>query len=222
MLNGLLTQAAKPTMPLKVDSLPMTIRKPSEALEQKMLTDKTYQYDRIGPAPKTPWERFKEWFWRKIGEIFDSKGGNIGVTIFEYALVAAAIVILVLLIVKNDVRSIFSGKSAELKIDFSEFEEDIHRIDFNKLIAEAIAQKDLRKAVRLHFLKLLKELSDKGAIQWQINKTNKDYSLELSGKGNSGLFKELVLLYEYIWYGDFQPTEQVFRETVDKFNSFRI
>jgi hypothetical protein len=109
-----------------------------------------------------------------------------------------------------------------VQIDFSEFEEDIHKINFDKLIEEATSKKDFRKAIRLHFLKLLKDLTDNNLITWQIDKTNNDYSIELANNKYSSKFKELALLYEYIWYGDFPLDETNFISTILKFKEFKI
>ncbi len=192
-----------------------------EKLEE-VINNKDYVYDRVGPAPKTPWEKFKEWFWHMVDELFDSKGGQVGLSIFQYALIIAAIILIIILLIKTDIRSVFYGKSASVAIDFKELDEDIHKINFEELIAKAIANKDYRKAVRLHFLKLLKELTDKNLIKWQIDKTNHDYSIELAQSKYSSQFQELSLLYEYIWYGDFDINESNFKNTITKFNSFKV
>ncbi|MBN8697586.1 MAG: hypothetical protein J0L87_13730 [Bacteroidetes bacterium] len=192
-----------------------------EKLEE-VINNKDYIYDRVGPAPKTPWEKFKEWFWHMVDELFDSKGGQVGLSIFQYALIIAAIVLIIILLVKTDIRSVFYGKSASVAIDFKELDEDIHKINFEELIAKAIANKDYRKAVRLHFLKLLKDLTDKNLIKWQIDKTNHDYSIELAQSKYSSQFQELSLLYEYIWYGDFDINESNFKNTITKFNAFKV
>ncbi len=165
---------------IKNDSSHIDIKVPPSAELQKMLSDEDYIYDRVGPAPKTPWERFKEWFWRMVDDLFDSNGGKIGLGILKYLLIVAAIVLIIFLLIKNDIRALFYGKSASIAIDFKEFEEDIHSINFQELIAKAIQNKDYRKAIRLHFLKLLKELTDKNLIKWQIDKTNNDYTIELA------------------------------------------
>lgn len=212
--------------PLKVklvnDSSKIQERKLNVEEQDKLLENKDYKYDRVGPTPKSPWERFKEWFWRSVDDIFSSNGGKIGFGIFKYALIIAVIVIIIFLLLKNDIRALFYGKSASVQIDFSEFEEDIHKINFDKLIDEAISKKDFRKAIRLHFLKLLKELTDNNLITWQIDKTNNDYSIELANSKYSSKFKELALLYEYIWYGDFQLDETNFIATISKFKDFKI
>jgi len=204
------------------DSTKVELRQPAPAMQKELLNNGDYKYDNIGPAPKTLWERFKDWFWRQVDKIFNSKGGSIGFRIFEYILVATAIVLIILLLLKNNVRALFYGKSASIPIDFKEFEEDIHKINFNELITIALSEKDFRRAVRLHFLKLLKELSDKNLITWKIDKTNIDYSIELSNSRFNDHFKELAFSYEYIWYGNFQLDEANFNTTIEKFKQFDI
>lgn len=212
----------KAKIKISYDSSKVAIRLLSPEQQNTLLNNTDYKYDRIGPAPKTLWDRIKEWFWRKVFELFDSKGGALGLQIFEYLLIATAIVLIVLLLLKNNFRALFYGKSASVPIDFKEFEEDIHKINFNELIEEALSKKDFRRAVRLHFLKLLKELSDKNLIAWKIDKTNNDYSIELSNSKYSRHFKELTILYEYIWYGDFQLDERSFIATITKFKDFKL
>jgi len=204
------------------DSLKVEVREPAAEKEKELLNNEDYQYDHIGPAPKTPWERFKEWFWRKVDELFNTKGGSIGLNILKYLLIAAAIVLIIILLLKNNVRALFYGKSASVSIDFKEFEEDIHKINFTELITTALAEKDFRRAIRLHFLKLLKELTDKNLIAWKIDKTNNDYSIELVNSKYSSSFKELILLYEYVWYGSFELDETNFKTIIEKFNLFEI
>ena len=210
------------TRSIAFDSSKVTVRQPDPVTQKELLENPEYKYDRVGPAPKTWWDRFKEWFWRTVDNIFSSDGGKVGLSIFEWVLVIAVIVIIILLVLKNDVRSAFYGKSASVPIDFKEFEEDIYKFNFDDLIASAIASKDYRKAVRLHFLKLLKDLTDNDLIAWQIDKTNNDYSMELKNSKYSKSFSELALMYEYIWYGDFHLDEHNFNQTISKFRSFKV
>jgi hypothetical protein len=202
------------------DSSRIVPRTPDPVTQQKLVEDPSYRYDRVGPATKSMWDRFREWLFRKLGELFS--GGGASILVIEIILITGAIVLIIFLLLKNNFRGLFAGKSAPVSIDFSEFEEDIHRIDFNDLINKALENRDYRKAVRLHFLKLLKEMTDKGLITWQIDKTNNDYSIELVKSKHYEPFRELSFLYEHIWYGDFKPDELQFRETISKFKSFRF
>lgn len=202
------------------DSSRVEVRQADIDKQSQLLNNSDYKYDRIGPVPKTLWERFKDWFWRKVSELLNSKGGSLGFLILKYALVIAAIVLIIVLLLKNNVRALFYGKSASMPIDFKEFEEDIHKINFNELITTALSEKDFRRAVRLHFLKLLKELTDKNLISWKIDKTNNDYLIELSNSKYNKHFKELAISYEYIWYGNFQLDETNFKAEIEKFKMF--
>lgn len=204
------------------DSSKIEVRELNASDQQKLLNNKDYKYDKIGPEPKSLWERLKEWFWRKVAELLDTKGGTLALNILKYILIVAAIVLIVFLLLKNDIRALFYGKSASVPIDFKEFDEDIHKINFNELIASALSEKDFRRAVRLHFLKLLKELTDKNLISWKIDKTNNDYLMELANSKYTSHFKELAISYEYIWYGDFQLDETNFKITLEKFKLFEI
>lgn len=214
--------STKSQVVLAYDTSTITVRQPNPVAQEELLENSDYKYDRVGPAPKTWWDRLKEWFWSTIEKIFTTEGGKVGLTIFQYALIVAVIVIIILLILKNNIRAVFYGKSASVAIDFKEFEEDIHKINFDQMIADAISRNDYRKAVRLHFLKLLKELTDNNLITWQIDKTNNDYSMELSNSKFSKQFQELALMYEYIWYGDFQLNETNFKSTISKFKDFKV
>lgn len=215
------------TLPSKnviiIDSSAITVREPEQAKQQELLNDKDYIYDRKEEPPKNFWQRFTSWLRSKIREILDSKGGETSLTILQYLLIAAAIILIVFLLLKNNMRSIFYGKSASVAtIDYSELNEDIHSINFNELIEMALAQKDFRRAIRLHFLRLLKELSDKNLIAWKLDKTNNDYLIELSNSSYREHFKTLATTYEYIWYGNFVLEEKDFYKELEKFNAFTV
>lgn len=213
---------AKNTISIPLDSSKVTVRKLNAAEQKALLANPVYKYDRVGPVPESLWERFKDWLSRTFDKIFASSSGQIGWAIFRYILIVAVIVILIYLLVKNEIRALFYGKSATVEIDFKEFDEDIHKINFDELIEEAISKKDYRKAVRLHFLKLLKDLTDNNLIKWKIDKTNKDYSMELANSKYNAMFNQLSLTYEYIWYGDFQLDETNFKTTIAQFKQFKV
>jgi len=67
------------------------------------------------------------------------------------------------------------------------------------------------------YLKLLKNLSEKEVITWEIEKTNLDYRKEVSKTSLSKDFQRLTFLYEYIWYGDFEIKEGKFNDTKKMF-----
>lgn len=208
---------------LKYDTTSVLVRKiPAEEL-QKLYADDDYNYIRTSTtAPKTVWERFKEWFWEKIISLFSNKTGSMTIRIIKYIVVAAAIFFVVFLLLKNDARSLFYKRGASVSGNFMESVEDIQEIDFDKRIAEEVARRDFRKAIRLYFLKVIKELNQHQLIHWKQDKTNTDYLKELKNGSYYQQFAELSRLYEYIWYGDFKLDEENFLTVIQKFNQFKI
>lgn len=101
-----------------------------------------------------------------------------------------------------------------------EMPEDIFAIQYQQEIDKALAQGNYRLAVRVHFLRLLRNLSDKNLIQYKQEKTNLDYLMELSSKTWYADFFRLTRHFEYSWYGHFEVEEQTYRIIASEFNQF--
>jgi hypothetical protein len=203
------------------DSSQVTAIKIPAGTIDKLLEDSDYSYVEVKAPPKTVWERFKDWFWRLVKRIFNTKAGDYSISIVKIVLCVVIIGLIIWLLFKNDVRFIFYGKSASVPI-FNELDEDIHEIDFEKRINEELAKKDFRRAIRFLFLKLIKELNNQNLINWQLDKTNADYYKELRNTNYGKEFKELSRLYEYVWYGDFKLEEPHYMTIIQKFNLSKI
>ena len=83
-------------------------------------------------------------------------------------------------------------------------EENIHEIDFDKDIKDAEQDGDYRRAIRLLFLKVLKNLSDAELIYWDSNKTNYQYLYELKGTNIYSQFVKCVNVFDVVWYGEWK------------------
>jgi hypothetical protein len=183
-----------------------------------------YHEETSGPSL---WDRFWRWFWKWIDSWFNKnpKTTNrfmVGLFIFlKYLFIIGGGGALVLLILKlaGINPNIFRKKSSAI-VPYSEFFEDINAIDFEQEIEKAIGQQNYRFAVRLLYLQSLKKLSDRGLIDWQINKTNSAYVTELSNTLQQSTFKKLTLQFEYVWYGEFVLSKNVFERINALFNDF--
>lgn len=89
--------------------------------------------------------------------------------------------------------------------------EHVADLDLESLLREALAQNNMRVAVRLYYIKLLKHLNHEGFIRWEKNKTNRDYANELVSMGFSNQFKKIMIAYEYVWYGERTPSMEEFK-----------
>lgn len=87
-------------------------------------------------------------------------------------------------------------------------------------ISDAIAQGEFRPAVRYMYLKTLHLLSDKQLISLHGKSTNEEYIRQMQHQSGGADFRMLTRIYEYVWYGEFQPTENQFGYIRSSFNRF--
>ena len=91
---------------------------------------------------------------------------------------------------------------------------------YDKLISQAVMNKNYRLAVRYGFLQTLQMLSGSGLVQLSGDKTNYQYVNELQGKPYQNDFAALTLNYEYVWYGKFDISEDVYNRLRREYKSF--
>lgn len=82
--------------------------------------------------------------------------------------------------------------------------DDIFAIPYQKEIDKAVNAGNYRLAVRLHFLRLLRDLSEKNLIRYAADRTNFDYLLQVQHTAWYQHFFRLTRNYEYVWYGQFE------------------
>ena len=165
------------------------------------------------------WDRFWNAVGRFLSNLFDFGNGPNSLSGLEIAMKVIAILIIlfvVYLIVKTIINKeggwIFSKSSNKITISET-IEENIHSLDFNTLITKIKNEKIYRLATRYYYLWLLKTLSDRNIIEWDIEKTNGDYLNEISNLELKNEFQFLSYVYEYSWYGEFNLSETDFEKT---------
>lgn len=164
-------------------------------------------------------DRFLNWFQKNIlSPILPGLPGWIYNTLF-FVLVVGGFIILFLTTMRNKGGGIIQSSGREVSESIYD-EVNINELDFSKEISEAEQNKTFRIAVRMHFLKTMKQLSDKKLIEITPGKTNREYIGELSGKNFSGDFNRLVRFYEFIWYGDFPLDENTYTMIKSNFINF--
>ena len=83
-----------------------------------------------------------------------------------------------------------------------EIEDNLHEVNLEDLLKEALLAKNYRIALRLNFLIIIKLLSQSNKITWAKEKTNWEYYTELQDKLLADQFKEVILSFESFWYGE--------------------
>ena len=191
---------------------PMTV--PAQAL-QEFRDDSDFDYSSTNPGhPDTAIERFKRWLQELLLDLFGATSDSFNTLLW----IALAFVSLFAIISITGVRRMFGSSGKSLVSGIEELGEDIHGMDFNRLIDQAAAAGDYRRAIRLHYLKNLKQLTDSSLIDWRIDKTNDQYLTELRGTPVAEPFRQATVAFEYAWYGDVKLTKPLFERLCQRFN----
>lgn len=211
---------------IRFDTASVTLRHVDTAAINNYKKQKEFIYkdDYSGPSL---WTRFWRWFW----SLFDWGKTKTGYSNFwkwagvliKYVIIIGGIAALILVILKSagiDI-NIFRKGARKAGIAYTELDENIHQIDFEKDIEAAAAAGNYKLAVRLLYLHALKQLSDSNLIDWQPNKTNQAYVEELNNNPAQGPFKNITRQFEYVWYGDFAVTGSGYSHISKLFADFK-
>lgn len=99
-------------------------------------------------------------------------------------------------------------------------ERELHKSDLEKALDAALAEQDYHTAVRIYYLMVIKELSNKSWIKWKQDKTNGEYLREMSVRDEYYPFQELTTRFEKVWYGDVMIDEEGFNTLRPGFDLF--
>ncbi|WP_139113108.1 DUF4129 domain-containing protein [Mucilaginibacter sp. PPCGB 2223] len=210
---------------LHIDTEKVNLHNFDSTALKRYARDKDFQYDNAKLSGESLWTRFWRWLWGRLGDIFGNSfnGGRI-FTIVEYVLIIAAIGFLIYVVLKMagiDVMQVFRGASKKIEIPYAESLENIHEINFDEEIEHAVNNRNYRLAIRLLYLRSLKQLNDAQLIHWQLEKTNAAYINELTSDELRRSFSLLTRQFEYAWYGNFLIDGNAFQNISILFQDFK-
>lgn len=138
-----------------------------------------------------------------------AKSGMLSIVVL--LIIVVVICLIVLKLIGVDYRTLLGKKELD-KSDIDIYTENVHEMNFDALISNALRNKDYRLAVRFLYLKNLKQMSDKDIIEWSAHKTNYSYQYEIQNSLLRSKFLETTLIFDYVWYGEFELDESKFTE----------
>jgi len=193
-------------------------RVPDQKKIEEFRNDSRFDYKKVERAPSV-WDRIKYRIYKFFRDLFGAAIDSGVPGIIVILVVVLIICLIILKVLGVDYKTVLGRK----KIDTPEidiYSENVHEMDFDTLISNALKNKDYRLAIRFLYLKNLKFLSDKEIINWNANKTNYSYQYEISNSILRSKFLETTLIFDYIWYGEFSVDEQRFSDINIRMNSF--
>jgi len=139
----------------------------------------------------------------------------------EYVFLAIFVVVLIYIIVqilsKNRIVLFTKNKKFNEAYDA---EENVEHTDLTTLINQAESARDFRLAARYRYLHLLNDLNERQLITLHSERTNWDYVRQMNKHPQYGKFRYLTLAYDYVWYGEIQPTVEQYQVLKKNFESF--
>lgn len=205
-----------------VDSSFVEVKPFAENFKRKY-TDEAFVYEFKTPE-KNAWDRFKEWLANVFKNIFEFTDGKSATNFVDILLkvIAISIVVFVIYLIAKAIMNkegqwIFGQNSDRKIINYDEIEKNLHLVDFEKLIQKSLESGENRLTIRYYYLWLLKKMSEKQIIEWDVEKTNSDYLYEIKNEAQKEDFAYLSYLYNNIWYGEFELDEETFAKARNAF-----
>jgi hypothetical protein len=203
------------------DSTPLVVRTASKDVIDKLKEDSALDYNTDSPAVWSVWDRFTRWLGDLINSLFFWSDTTDWGQVFTFIFVAIVLSFVILKLLKVDALKMFYGATQTNASKYVVLEENIHEMDFDKLIQEALRKKEFRLAIRLTFLQSLKILADHQHIYWEPGKTNHDYLNELKVTSLKSGFAQLNYYFEYAWYGNFTISQETFNQVKDIYTKWK-
>lgn len=192
----------------------------NETLEN-LRNSNDFDYKQPPSVAESLWDRIMLWLNQFFEWLFRSAVKTNWGQVFMYSVGLVLLIILAMMLLKVDALKVFYSGADHGPLKYQSFEENIHAMDFDQLIRDALQKKEYRNAVRLTFLHSLKLLSDKQHLDWRPGKTNHEYLDELARPDLKTGFNELSFYFDYAWYGDFSVNENLYQRVHTIFDEWR-
>lgn len=207
-------------IPLQYDSSDIIFRSVDSATILIHLKDKDFKYFEDPEYSKTLWERLMDWLSRQFAKLTQYDSYYTAWDIFMYILIALAVTAIIFGFYRSEFKGLLISIKKNSQLNVSESLENIHSLDYEKMIEDAIANKNFRYAIRLNYLRTLKILSDKKIINWKTDKTNNEFINEIKYSTLKEKFNNITLDFEYIWYGEFEIDQTSYNQLQNSYSDF--
>lgn len=171
------------------------------------------------------WTRFKKWLNAKYNQLINwlfgsYKAGSVIaylIPLIPYILLFILLGLIAWLFSKLNPGRAFLKQEKPPQVFMNEEEELVKNEDLPALIKEAIQNGNFRIAIRYYYLLQLRKLDELQLIEYQFQKTNREYSEEISDEKIRTLFGQTTRFYEFIWYGAFPVSHSEFNLAQNEF-----
>ncbi len=192
------------------DKASISVRKPQPELLEKLRSERAYRYEMEEPPATNPVQRFIKSVLKAIYRFL--QGSSFGSSWNYLILFLAAGIIIYLFFKAKSFPFMTPHEKIASKTDLLYGREDIHKVNFDTALENALRNEDYRLGIRILYLKTLKLLADQSFINWHPERTNQNYVQDLSSTDIYDDFKRITYFFEYAWYGDFRIGQAEFKD----------
>ena len=175
-----------------------------------------YDYDRSLHVENLWWDRLVRWLQEMLRKVFGSEAGSLVFNNLHWAILIIAVLLLLLFLRKRLLHNVFTAE-AGTPHQVTAMEEDIEKLDLDRLLAKAEGEGNWRTALRYQYLKVLRRLIDEGRIEWQPRYTDREYLRQLKDPAERASFSEISFLFKWAWYGNAPMDEGRYRKLAPAF-----
>lgn len=151
----------------------------------------------------------------------DNSSVNVGsgaLSFMQVLLIIIGVVLLAFLIYYLFMRYQSDNDGATVSTNFDDMApSEIPKTELERRLEEALGRGDYREAVRIYFIFIIKDLSNKRWISWEKRKTNISYLIEMRSRPQYDLFNKSVSVFEVVWYGNYSIDKKSFEEVEPTF-----
>ena len=145
--------------------------------------------------------------------------GNNTIKIIFFGLAILALAFVIWKIVQAQMK--LKNPKVRKKTEFiDDVVEDIHETDLERFLREALASDNYKMAIRVYYLMIIKELSNKKMITWKKDKTNNAYVREMKPTEYYQNFREVTRDFERSWFGEKEIQQADFQKLQPQFEGF--
>ncbi|KAB2917177.1 MAG: hypothetical protein F9K23_05330 [Bacteroidetes bacterium] len=197
------------------DKSTVTPRQPDSKQIEEYKNNSDFNYEKSYERGESPLQRFLNWLGEKLFGTKLAKFTMQQQKAIQWIIIGLVVIGIVYFFMKNEVRTLWrrgnAGETGQsLRTDFIDLSASTSSLQSQ--LQKAIAAKNYKEAIRIYYTLTLKQLSSAGFITLTINKTNSQYLYELPTGAVKAPFKLLTFYFEYVFYGDFEATEALFKK----------
>ena len=201
--------------PLDFDADKIADLKNDPSFDYLKVVENDSWWTRVKRWINTRYHQFTDWL---IGDYKAYQFVGILLKILPYLILGAFIGLIIWLFI----RPRFLSEEQEVPLVFLNNEENIVRSEnIGELIEGAINDGDYRLAVRYYYLQLLRQLNQKKLIDYEFQKTNSEYLIEIKADRLRVQLRKVMRIYDFIWYGSFSLTESDFHLAQSNFQDLQ-